>query len=409
VFRILLAGILAFAVLPTAVAVELEGIVQSIDSTARKLSITRKTTSGDRTLTLDVSPKAGDIASLKPGDRAALDYDTEQELVTKISSVNAGTPSGSKPKSGEPTPVSVTGRRSVDGGSEMEMATWSPDGRKIASASYGNIRVWDAQTLKLQHELKNEPSGGLAECLFTTRDGSSLAAPTNDGIIQLWDLPTERAAHAIKASGQILAMSRTVWGDTVLVRLPTNLLETYSINDLTKVSSFRVPAEVKSRTRLASFPSRNLVAMIGQKGDIIIVNVEDRVVTKRITPPEPLNPHNPGLTASRDGSKLAVGAQSGSVFVYDTATWNQICHCELKSHPAYAVGFSNDGRLVVSGGVDWGLRVWDAESGRLLKAHMPGEGQISSVSFSPNGENLLFTQFRGGQRLFVWAASTLLD
>lgn len=407
--RILLAGILAFAVLSTAVALELEGIVQSIDSTARKLSITRKTTSGDKTLSLDVSTRVGDIASLKPGDRVALDYDTEQELVTKISSVNAGAPSGSKPKPGDPKPVSVAGRRSVDSGSEIESATWSPDGRRIATVSSGNIRVWDAQTLKLQHELKNEPSGGLAECLFTTEDGSRLAAPTKDGIIQLWDVPAERVVGAHQASGQIAAMSRTLWGDSVLVRLPNNWLEFYRANDLMKVSSLQMPAEVKWLTRLASLPERNLLAMIGQKGDIVVVDVGAKVVTTRITPPEPLNPHSPGLAVSADGSRLAVGAQSGSVFVYDTATWNQVCHCELKTHPAYSVGFSRDGRLVVSGGVDWGLRVWDSKSGRLLTVHWPGRGQISSVSFSPNGEDVLFSQFRGGQTLCVWPASTLLD
>ena len=104
-----------------------------------------------------------------------------------------------------------------------------------------------------------------------------------------------------------------------------------------------------------------------------------------------------------------MGTKTGSVFVYDTGTWEQVCHCELQTHPAYSVAFSPDRKHVVTGGVDWGLRVWDAESGQLLKEHWPGKGQISSVVFSPDGSEFLFSQIRSGQTLFVWPTSMLLD
>jgi len=65
-------------------AVEIEGIVQSVDAAARKLSITRKTASGEKTVVLDVSAAAGDLSLLKKGDRVTLDYDPEQEVAKSI-------------------------------------------------------------------------------------------------------------------------------------------------------------------------------------------------------------------------------------------------------------------------------------------------------------------------------------
>ena len=70
---------------------ELEGIVKSVDTANRFITIERKTPTGTKTLELEVTKKAGDIASLNPGDEISFNYDPNLELVTRIGDGNGKT------------------------------------------------------------------------------------------------------------------------------------------------------------------------------------------------------------------------------------------------------------------------------------------------------------------------------
>ena len=59
-----------------------------------------------------------------------------------------------------------------------------------------------------------------------------------------------------------------------------------------------------------------------------------------------------------------------------------------------AVGFSPDGRLVVSGSGDHTVRVWESTTGKEV-ARMTHESPVRAVSFSPDGR--LVVSGSGGQ------------
>lgn len=65
---------------------ELEGTVKAVDATARSITIERKTPKGTKTLELEVTKKAGDLASVKVGDTITFGYDPDLEVVTKLGS-----------------------------------------------------------------------------------------------------------------------------------------------------------------------------------------------------------------------------------------------------------------------------------------------------------------------------------
>ncbi len=63
---------------------ELDGTVKAVDATARTIRVERKTPKGTKTLELEVNKKAGDLSSVKVGDRITFSYDPALEVVTKL-------------------------------------------------------------------------------------------------------------------------------------------------------------------------------------------------------------------------------------------------------------------------------------------------------------------------------------
>jgi uncharacterized protein (TIGR03067 family) len=63
---------------------ELEGTVKNIDPDARAISIVRKTPKGEKVLDLEVAKNAGDIGSIKVGDRVSFAYNPDVEIISKI-------------------------------------------------------------------------------------------------------------------------------------------------------------------------------------------------------------------------------------------------------------------------------------------------------------------------------------
>ena len=64
--------------------IELEGTVKSVDAATRVITIERKTPSGTKILELEVAKKAGELGSVKAGDRIKFGYDSNLEIVTKL-------------------------------------------------------------------------------------------------------------------------------------------------------------------------------------------------------------------------------------------------------------------------------------------------------------------------------------
>lgn len=59
------------------------------------------------------------------------------------------------------------------------------------------------------------------------------------------------------------------------------------------------------------------------------------------------------------------------------------------THFVTAVAFSPSGRLVASGSGDWTIKLWDAQSGRLVRTFLGHQEEVNAVAFSPDGTRLL--------------------
>jgi WD40 repeat protein len=78
----------------------------------------------------------------------------------------------------------------------------------------------------------------------------------------------------------------------------------------------------------------------------------------------------------------------------------------LKGHSAWvtSVAFSPDGNQVVSGSGDQTVRLWDAATGAALRTLEDHSSDVSSVAFSPDGKQVVSGS--RDQTVWLWDAAT---
>jgi eukaryotic-like serine/threonine-protein kinase len=98
------------------------------------------------------------------------------------------------------------------------------------------------------------------------------------------------------------------------------------------------------------------------------------------------------LAWSSDGTNLAVGCESGRVFIWNALTGE---NREFKAHQSNveSVGFSHSGRLLGSSGWDGEFRLWDLTTDSLL---LTARGNSYQVTFSADDRRIGYVQ-RGSE------------
>jgi WD40 repeat protein/serine/threonine protein kinase len=118
------------------------------------------------------------------------------------------------------------------------------------------------------------------------------------------------------------------------------------------------------------------------------------------------------IDVADDGSRLAAGGWNGTVGIWQLPSRQTLV--SLPHGPTSfvnAVAFAPGGHLLATGSNDTAggyLRLWDADSGQLLRTCDGHEDAVLSVAFSPDGQWLLSSSYDGTARLWDAATGRLL-
>lgn len=239
---------------------------------------------------------------------------------------------------------------------DAPLLVFSPDGRALVTSDLVRSRgteqqrftVWDVPGHKVRtsRELAVEDGGPLAPVALGP-DGRTLLLPGfagNDATTEVWQLGTGNPHRT--------ATLRGLAGDIVAARPDGHLL-------------------VGSDGRSARLPSGRVTGRELADG-------------RKVT----------ALAFSRDGSRLAVGDESGRVTLWDgdaehrTGVLTAFAGADGQE-AVTALAFSSDGRTLAIGGADSTLQLWDTSSQQLLGTDLPTSGdEIRSVAFGEDGGTL---------------------
>jgi WD40 repeat protein len=216
----------------------------------------------------------------------------------------------------------VGSRRPIAGptetGDDTAVLAWSPLTKRLASGgSHRLVRIWNSSLQPVGRPLRN--GDWITAVAFRASDGALLATGA-DGVARVW-LPDEPAKPHVVNRPISLIKAGTFLADGQQV----------ATGDIEGVVTFwPSPAVSSSAPRQRTFTAG--------KGGVT------------------------ALAASDDGKLLAVGHQSGSVYLLDVSgsTAQEIGELGIGSGPVYSLAFSPDGSRLVSGD-DAGSVLWDID------------------------------------------------
>ncbi|HMN95716.1 MAG TPA: protein kinase [Phycisphaerales bacterium] len=284
---------------------------------------------------------------------------------------------------------------------------FSPDGRRIATASLGGerpVRIWDRETLLEQAAF----GAGTPSAIAFDRRGDRLAVGHSHGPTEILD--AERGERLASWPGQHW---RTDWvafdeeADDLLAYGNHASLERHTIatGERTRRRGW-AGSEHLNGCRAARAPDGSILA-IATNDEIAVVDPRTfETLTSLHDGEEPLRGAS-AVAFSPDGRFLVAAGVDRRIRVWSLP--DGALHRRLDGHtgPIFAIAFSPDGRRMASGGDDRVVRIWDGATFEQLTALAGHSGFIYSLAWSPDGTCLASGGGDGTMRL--WDVRTLRD
>lgn len=148
-------------------------------------------------------------------------------------------------------------------------------------------------------------------------------------------------------------------------------------------------------------PDGKLLAAAAYK-EVILIDPHDGTILGKLADA------GAGITAlafSRDGKRLAVASQKGTIRLVDVATGQE--QRRLPGHDGAAVAalaFSPDGKMLASGSLDATAKLWEVETGREKATLQGHKGLVLSLAWSPDARELATGERHGTVR--TWNADS---
>jgi WD40 repeat protein len=269
-------------------------------------------------------------------------------------------------------------------GSQVWALGLSPDGKILASGGRdGVVKLWETDTGKLLHSL-TKGRQDLRTVTFAP-DGKTVAFGGTNFVIHLYNPLT---GQEIRTFGQhndmVLSLSYTADGKTLASSAENSI---YLWDPATGQLVRRWEAHKDAVRCVAFAPDGKTVASVGLDGAAHLWNAANG---QKIRSFEGSDGWLWFVAFSRDGKMVAAVGKDG-LRLWDPASGKLIKTLKQPSsvpRPQLGVAFSPDGKLVVSGGYDTWIHVFDIASGKELRTLRGQNTQIFDLAFSPDGKAL---------------------
>jgi WD40 repeat protein len=287
---------------------------------------------------------------------------------------------------------------------EVTSVAFSPDGKRLASASRGELKVWDAQTG--QELLALQGHGGGVRSVAFSPDGKRLASAGNE--VKVWDAQTGQELFSLQGACWSVAFSpdgqrlASVSWDRTTQKGAVKVWDAQTGQTSQELLAYK--GHTDAVYSVAFSPDGQRLA--GSSWDST-VKVWDAQTGRELLTLKGHSDLGYSVAFSPDGKRLANagygGKEGGAVRVWDPQTGQELLILKGEhSNWVNSVVYSPDGKRLASAWDDGTVRVWDAQTGQVIRTIRGHTGKVTSVAFSPDGQRLASSS--ADKTIKVWDA-----
>jgi WD40 repeat protein len=293
-------------------------------------------------------------------------------------------------------------RQLVLHGDVVDAVAFSPNGTALAAAEWssGMIRLWDVRTGTERRRLKGHEGG--THSLAFSPDGKLLASGGNDGMIRLGEPGTGKEVRSWQATPVFSARSLAFTPDRKMLASAGH----ESAIDLWDVATGKAVRPVVGHAGwvdlLQFAPDGRSLTSRGREGKVLVWDPATATERRRLFGQPMPGDHWPRggvplpAALSPDGKVLAFATWTGkgqkvdpTVYLRDTTTGEELNSLK-PGNVVRSLAFSADGKLLVLGGDNGPISLWDVATGKLLRQLKQLPGTVQPVALSPDARLLAF-------------------
>jgi WD40 repeat protein len=283
------------------------------------------------------------------------------------------------------------------GGLVLAVAVFADGSRAISASENGALRVWDPDSGKELHVLRNHERRVTAVAVFA--DGSRAISASEDGTLRVWDLDSGKQLQVMRThrrSVPATAVAVFADGSRAISGSEDGRLKVWDLDSGEKLQAF-FPRHWSRVTAVAVFANGSRAISASEDGELRVWDLDSGEKLQELRGHSRIER---ALAVSADGSRAVSAPLDCMLWAAVPGYSTRFRMFRGNERPLYDVALPDDWDRKVPAAVDGTLRVWDLDSGKQLQVLNGHDGRVTAFTVFAHGSRAVSASVDGTLR--VW-------